>query len=177
MIETVLLTFILAKINKLKLLPLFKHWSSYPAIFMTLIYIYLEYTVLHGDYYLLQYSNIFRIVYLSSFLILAIYYDQTKKFILGIGFMIIGTVLNKIAIKANSETMPLFPDLSYVTGVVKPETPVYGDFHIIGDHTSKLIPFCDIFDNGISIYSIGDLFIFSFVFLIVFFSIKNSNKQ
>jgi len=94
--------------------------------------------------------------------------------------MSIGTVLNNIAIKSNSNHMPIFPDVTYLTGFVRPEmfieTYNHGDFHVLGNHMTRLIPICDIFDNGISIYSIGDLFIFSFAFIIIYNSIKASNK-
>jgi len=90
--------------------------------------------------------------------------------------MSIGTTLNNIAIKTNLGIMPIFPDITYSTGFIKPEVFTDSkDFHIIGDHTSKLIPLCDIFDNGISTYSIGDILIFTFSYIIVYSSIKASN--
>lgn len=180
MIETILLGFIVAKCKKLKLLPIFKHWSIYPVMFMALIYIYLEYTIWQGDYSLIRYSNVFKTVYLSCFLVLAVHYDRMKVFFQGMAFVWLGTALNMIAIRANGGKMPVYPTLTYFTGYVKPDTFIntsnYGDFHILGDAYTKLIPFCDIWDTGFMVFSIGDLFSRTLVFLIIYHSIKASNK-
>jgi len=192
MIESILLSFLISKskihieLGKLKfqkesykLTPIFKHWSIYPMIIMSIFYIYLEYSTWNNDYSLLQYSNIFRMAFLSSFLVLAIHYNQTMKLLQGIIFMSIGTVLNNIAIKVNSNHMPIFPSITFSTGVTNPDkfldSSMYGDFHVIGDYTTKLIPLCDFMDNGISTYSIGDIFIFSFAFILIYGSVKASN--
>jgi len=147
---------------------------------MAILYIYLESTIWQGNYSLIKYSNVFKTAYLSCFLVLAVYYDQMKVFFQGIGFVVLGTVLNTITIKANSGKMPVYPTLTYFTGYVKPamfiNTTKYGDFHILGDAYSKMIPFCDIWDVGYMCFSIGDIFCRLFAFLIIYYSIKASNK-
>lgn len=180
MIETVLLSFIVAKIRKYKLLPIFKHWSFYPVLFMALIYIYLEFTIWQGDYSLIKYSNLFKTAYLSCLLILAIDYDRMKVFLCSTPLIWIGTFLNIIAIRANGGKMPVYPSLTYFTGYAKPEMFIdsakYGDFHILGDAYTKMIPLTDVFDVfGYSVMSIGDILVRLFVFLIIYHSIKSSN--
>jgi len=93
----------------------------------------------------------------------------------------VGSALNTIAIDANSGKMPVFISNSWATGFARPnmynKALAYGDFHVIGDMYTKLIPLCDTWDLGVSIYSIGDFFILSYVFLIVYYSIKASNNK
>jgi len=181
LIELILLSFVIAKIKNYKLLPIFKHRSIIPVIIMSALYIYLEIAIWHGDYSLLKYSNIFRIAYFSSFLVLAIHYDLMKVFICSMPLIWIGSALNTIAIDANSGKMPVFISNSWATGFARPDmynkALEYGDFHVVGDMYTKLIPLCDTWDLGVSIYSIGDFFILSCVFLIVYYSIKASNNK
>jgi len=180
MIETIFFSFVLAKIKGYKLLPIFKHWSIYPVIFMALTYVYLESMIWRGDYSLIIYSNVFKSVYLGCFLLLAIQHDKMKVFFYSIPFVWLGTALNTIVIRANGGKMPVFPSNSWATGYVRADTfskaLPYGDFHVLGNMYSKLIPLTDVWDFGWSIMSIGDIFIRVFVFLIVYHSIKASSK-
>jgi len=181
MIETVLLAFIIARIRKNKLLPIFKHWSIYPVIFMALIYIYLESMIWQGDYSLIKYANVFKTAYLSSLLILAIHYDRMNVFLYSTPLIWIGTSLNVIAMRANGGKMPVFVSNSWATGYAKPDmfekTLAVGDFHIIGNMYSNLIPICDTWDFGWCVMSIGDIIVRSFVFLVIYYCIKESNKK
>ena len=83
--------------------------------------------------------------------------------------------------RANSGKMPVYPSLTYFTGYAKPEMFIdsakYGDFHILGDAYTKMIPLCDIFDVfGYCVMSIGDIIVRSFLFLVIYYCIKESNK-
>ena len=181
MIETIAFAFVVAKCKKFKLLPIFKHWSIYPVMFMALIYIYLEHTIWQGDYSLIRYSNVFKTVYLSCFLVLAIHYDRIKVFFQGMVFVWLGTALNMIAIKANGGKMPVFISNSWATGYAKPDmfskALDQGDFHIIGDMYTKLIPLCDTVDLGYCCVSIGDVLVRLLVFLVMYNSIKQANQK
>lgn len=160
--------------------PIFKHWSIYPIIFMTMVYIYLQYTLFIGDYSLAGYANIFQTTYFSLFFIVALHYNILKKYFQGIGCIIIGTILNTIAIKSNSGKMPTFISNSWATGYAKPDMFIkasqYGDFHVMGDMYSKMIPLTNTWDFGYACYSIGDIFCFAFIFLVLYNSIKESNN-
>jgi hypothetical protein len=177
MIETILLSFILAKINGYKIRPLFKSWAIYPALTFVLMYIILEVMLFNGDYRFVKYSSTFHYLYFLSFLILVIKYKLNISAIVGSIFIFMGTALNNIVIKANNGKMPVFPSLSYWTGYAKPDSFMkVNDIHILGSNATKLKFLTDIFDVGYSIMSIGDIFIRIFAFIIIFNTIKAVNK-
>ena len=181
MIETVILVFIVAKIRKYKILPILKHWSIYPILISAVTYIYLESMIWHGDYSLVKYANIYKAVYLSCFLLLAIKYNQIKIYLKGICLVFIGYILNYIAMYCNDMKMPVFISNSWWTGYAKPDmfskALDHGDFHILGDMYTKAIPLCDTIDLGYCCISIGDILIRAFAFLIIYYSIKASNNK
>jgi hypothetical protein len=180
MIETIILAFVMAKIHKYKLLPIFKSWSIYPIVFMTILYICLESMIWQGEYSLVKYSYVFKSAYIFCFFILAVHYNNMKIFFLSIPFVWIGSILNTIAIKANFGKMPVFFSNSWATGYAKPDMFLkaleYGDIHIMGDMYTKFIPLCDTWDFGWFVASPGDIMIRSFAFLIIYHSIKKSNQ-
>ena len=176
MIETILLSFILAKVKGYKLKPLFKSWTIYPILAFMLMYVILEVVVFTGNYSLVKYTNVFKITYLCSFLILIIKYKLYISAIIGSTFVLIGGQLNNIAIVANNGKMPVFPSLTYLTGYITKEsfTNVM-DIHVLGNSSVNLKFLTDIFDVGYSIMSIGDILIRIFAFIIIYYAIKNSN--
>jgi len=181
MIETVCFAFAWAKINsKYKLLPIFKHWSIYPVIFMVVLYVYLESMIWQGDYSLVNYANVFKGTYLFCFLILSVHYNIMKTFFCSIPLVWLGSALNTIAINANFGKMPVFFSNSWATGYAKHDMFIealkYGDFHIMGNEFTKMIPLCDVWDLGWCVMSPGDIIIRSFVFIIIYNSIKASNE-
>ena len=76
--------------------------------------------------------------------------------------------------------MPIFPDISYSTGYTQYNVIMnaskFSDFHVLGDHTTRLIFLSDIFDIGGSIWSPGDVLCRLFAFIIVYFSVKEISK-
>lgn len=181
MIETILLALVFAKIKGYKLKPLFKSWTIYPVLSFVLIYMILEIMLFRGNYSLIKYSDKFHYVYILAFLTLIIKYKLNLSAIIGSIFIVIGSILNNIAISANNGKMPVFPTISYWTGYIKFDSfSKAKDLHILGNSATKLKLLTDIFDVGYSIMSIGDIFIRVFAFIIVFNTIKvinNSNKQ
>jgi hypothetical protein len=95
--------------------------------------------------------------------------------------VVIGSKLNQIAMFYNNQKMPVFISNSWATGYAKTDIFInalkYGDFHIMGNEFTKLIPLCDTWDFGYCSMSIGDLLIRTFVVLIIYFSIKECNKS
>ena len=177
MVETILLTFFLAKLKGYKIRPIFKSWTIYPVLTFVLIYIILEIMLFNGNYRFIKYSSTFHYLYFLSFLILVIKYKLNISAIVGSIFIFMGTALNNIVIKANNDKMPVFPSLSYWTGYAKPDSFMkINDIHILGSSATKLKFLTDIFDVGYSIMSIGDIFIRIFAFIIVFNAIKAVNK-
>ena len=177
MVETILLTFFLAKLKGYKIRPIFKSWTIYPVLTFVLIYIILEIMLFNGNYRFIKYSSTFHYLYFLSFLILVIKYKLNISAIVGSIFIFMGTALNNIVIKANNDKMPVFPSLSYWTGYAKPDSFMkINDIHILGSSATKLKFLTDIFDVGYSTMSIGDIFIRIFAFIIVFNAIKAVNK-
>lgn len=178
MIETILIAMFAAKIKGYKLKPLFKSWEVYPVFVFIIIYLILNMTIFFGNYSFIKYAGILEKIYFCTFIILIIKYKQYNSAIIGSTAIIIGTMLNKIAISANSGKMPVFPTLSYATNYVKPDTFIkVNGIHVIGSELSKLKFLTDIIDLGYSILSIGDIFIRIFTFIIIFNTIKSINKM
>lgn len=178
MTETILIAFLLAKIKGYKLKPLFKAWQIYPVLFLSLIYVIINIWIFTDNYSIIKYSKHFEKLFLLSFLPLILYYEQYIPAIVGSLFIFIGTTLNKVAIFFNNGKMPGFPKLSYYTGYISKESyTMIDDLHIIGDSSTRLKFFTDIFDVGYSIMSIGDILIRLFVLIIIYFSIKASSKS
>lgn len=176
MIETILLAMIVAKLKGYKPLQLFKAWPVYLIIIFEIIYLILQVSIFIGNYSLIKYSNIMEKPFLSVFLILALLCKQYISAIIGSAFIVLGSFLNNTVISANNGKMPVFPTLSYLTGYVKEDLWMnVNDIHILGTSTTKLKFLSDIFDFGYCIMSIGDVFIRVFVFLVIFYTIKQLN--
>lgn len=177
MIETIVITLLFCKIKKFKIASLFKNWSIYPVIFMELIYLVVQANIFMENYSFIKYSGILKSLYLCAYLPLIFVYKQYIFAIVGSGFVIVGGILNDIAISANNGYMPVFPSLSYITGYAKIDAfDKVNDIHILGDASTKLKFLTDIFDIGYSVLSLGDIFIRGFVFIIIYNVIKDLNR-
>jgi len=177
-IETILLTLVLAKVKGYKLKPLFKSWAVYPVIGFQLIYLLLQVTVFMNNYTFIKYTGIFKTLYLCSFLFLIIKYKRYVSAFIGSLFIFLGSACNNIAISANADKMPVFPTLSYVTGYADSVKFVKADnLHILGSSSTKLKFLTDIIDTGYCIMSIGDIFIRVFIVIVIFSTIKHINKR
>ena len=193
MVEFILFAFLYAKCKKgYKLKYMFKYpyiFSIIPVLLFSLLYIYLEYCVFNQNYWFLPYQYIIKTATLLSYIPLIYIYKLYKcdkihnnKFIDFIkspaskaGFCLwLGSTLNKIVINANNG-MPVFPSNTYWSGYAKPEF-VQDGIHILGNAYTKLIPLSDWIDIFYSVLSPGDILIRMFIFLILYYAIKNSNK-
>jgi len=140
--------------------------------------------ILHQNYNILPYQKIFKDVLIMSYLLLGL--DQLyrnekyKQFIIACMSLLLGWGLNAIVMYFNNSKMPIFPSVSWSTGYTQYNmichASKFGDFHVLGDHTTKLIFLADIFDLGTSVWSIGDIFCRLFAFIIVYYSVKLLNK-
>jgi hypothetical protein len=173
MLETIIFAFLFAKIKKYEIRPLFKSWEIYPIIIFEVIYIIGQVLIFSGNYEVIQFMQRMKPFYLCTYLLLIYKYDLYIYSIIGVVFVIIGGILNDIAIKVNGGFMPAYPTLSYLTGYVKPESfSLVNDFHVLGSSQTKLKFLTDYIDLGYSILSIGDVLIRVFVFIIIYNSIK-----
>lgn len=203
MTETVLFSLIFIWIKGYKwrdIFKLFKHWSVYPIVLTCCLHIYLIYLVIHNEYWFLEYSKHIKITSFLFYFILIWKYKlidtsifkkinegETKLLIwltspmtIGSLFILIGTILNKTAMYFNGNKMPVFISNSWATGYAKNDIFIkalkYGDFHIIGNEFTKVIPLCDTWDFGWCSMSIGDMIVRTFVVLIIYYSVKACNN-
>ncbi len=178
MIETVIIAFVVAKIKGYKIKPLFKDWAIYPAMSFVLAYVVLQAMIFLGIYGMLKYAFLFKPLFLMMFIIPMVKYNQYIAGMVGSGFVIAGTILNKIVMAANNGKMPVFATFSKITGYVKPNT-VYDidNIHCLGTSATKLKFLTDIFDVGYSVMSLGDILIRTFVFIIIYSSIRYLNTR
>lgn len=176
MTETIVVAMLAAKIRGYKLKPFFKTWEIYPVFLFVIVYLLLNLSVFMGNYSFVKYAGIIETAYFCTFFILIFRYKQYISAIVGSACVFIGTILNKVAITANSGKMPVFPTISYVTGYVKPDSfEKANDIHILGSASTNLKFLTDIIDLGYSVLSIGDIFIRVFTFIIIFNTIKSIN--
>ena len=174
MIETVLISLIICKIKKYNIRLLFKNWAIYPILFMEIVYLFMQINIFMENYSYIDIVAPLKTIYLCSYLPLIFKYRKYASAIIGSVFVIIGGILNDIAISANNGFMPVYPSLSYLTGYAKIDAfNKVNDIHILGDASTKLKPLTDIFDIGYSILSIGDIFIRFYVFIIIYSVVKD----
>jgi len=164
--------------------PILKRWSMYPVIIMSIFYVYLQYTIINQNYYFLQYQHIIKNAILGSYMVLGLdvlfRYEKYKEYIIACCSLLCGFILNKIVMHFNNNLMPIFPDISYSTGYTQYDMIInsnrFSDFHVLGNHLTNFIFLADIFDMGGSIWSVGDILVRIFAFIIVYFSVKEISK-
>ena len=192
MIEFIIGAFLFAKFKKgYKLKYIFKKFPIYLPLIASLFYIYLEYCVFNQQYWFFPYQYIIKTTTLLSYIPLIYVYnlhrcdeihnnafiDFIKSPASKASFCLwFGSVLNRLALNANNGYMAVFPSNCYWTGYIKPDF-VSDGVHILGNAYTKLIPLCDWIDVGIYCASPGDILARLFVFIIIYYSIKNSNKN
>lgn len=187
MIETVILAlFIVPLICRYKIKPIFTDWAIYPVLFFALIYTYLEYCTFIGDYRLVKYQLVYKILYLSALLVLFLkhnFNDSNWSVLLegfgGAGLVYTGSKLNDIVMALNNGKMPVFARLSLITRYVKPGMfeKIPNDFHVIGGVSTKLWILSDWIDLGYTIMSPGDVLVRACVFIILFSAVRRMNKR
>jgi len=145
-----------------------------------------------GNHYFLQYSYIIKTVTLLSYTPLIYVYELFKndnpkykddnilKYLISPMFvsilcLCIGSSLNKIATYYNFGYMPTYPSVTFWTEYIKSDGFIDG-IHILGNAYSNAIPLCNVFDLGFTVLSLGDIIIRSFPYIILYYSIKKSNK-
>ncbi len=173
MIETIIFAFIVSKLKGYDIKQLFKSWEIYPVIFIEILYLIGQTMIFSGDYSAIKYMALMKSFYLCSYIFLVYKYEIYGSAIFGSACVLLGGILNDIAIKANGGFMPVYPSLSYLTGYVTEESfSLINDIHVLGTSTTNVKILTDYIDLGYSILSIGDIFIRIFVFLIIYNSIK-----
>jgi hypothetical protein len=172
MVFPILFALALARIKKYRLKPLLKAYSLYPFAALTIVIIYLQISVFLHHYTLIKYATYIHSAYLFSLIIPLLVHKLFKPGLIGALLILIGTLLNKLAIAQNGGKMPVYATLSKLTGYYN-ETVFYtvDSLHTAGGSTTSLKFLTDYIDIGYSILSIGDMLIHSFVFIILFCTI------
>lgn len=179
MFPFILMAFLIAKIKKYSIMPIFKTYTLYPLFLVELIYIYFQINIFIGNYSFIQYSSILQTAYIAVLFLPIITYKLYPQALFGSAMMITGTLMNKLVIYMNDGKMPVFPTLSKLTGYFKPDSlSQSGDgLHILMTGDSKLNFLADYVDIGWSIMSVGDVLIHSFIGLIVYYTLKTLNNS
>lgn len=178
MIEIVLLTALLGKLKHYKLRYLFRAWSFYPVLITQTILVFLQGSIFLGYYGFVQYASLIKTATILSFLFPLLSFRLYRPALLGSGAIVLGTLLNRLAIAQNSGKMPVFPSLSYWTGYVKPGTfDAVHDIHVLGSAGTNLKFLTDYIDLGYSILSPGDLLIHFLPFLMLYSLLEQVNLQ
>jgi hypothetical protein len=178
MIITFIIGVLIAKYRGCELKLGIKNFVLYPPMICELIYVILQIFVFQGNYQVIEFAEIFKKLYLLSFLVSIIMLKLYVPGLIGSAFILIGTGMNKLVMFFNNGKMPVFPSLSYLTGYVKKETfSQINDIHVLGGADTKLVIFSDIIDVGGSILSIGDVLIYLFTGIIVYATLVELNKR
>ncbi|AEY65380.1 DUF5317 family protein [Clostridium sp. BNL1100] len=177
MIETVLLALFVAKIKGMSIKKIFKKWEFYPVFLCSLIYIFLQIGMFKGEYFLLTYTNVYKLVYSICIFFLIYRFKIYKQGFLGMGLMFLGMVLNEFVKYFNNGKMPVFPSLSLKTGYISLDTLNSVDgWHVLGNNKTHVKFLSDIFDTGYCVMSLGDILVRAFVFIVLYFSFKTIKK-
>lgn len=177
MFINILLASLCAKIKGYRIMPIVKAYSLYPFVVVQVLYLFLQANIFIGNYSYLKYASIFKSVYLYTLIIPILVYKLYKPGFYGSMLIIIGTMLNKFVMSQNGGKMPVFASLSKITGYFDESAiPMVDNIHIIGNEATKYKFLTDFIDIGYSILSIGDLFIHSFAFFVIYNVIKEINK-
>ena len=178
MLLYILSAFICAKIKGYKIRPIFKAYSLYPYAFVELLYTLLQLSIFMHNYNFVQYAKVISSVYLYTLIIPIMVYKLYKPGICGSVLIMIGTLLNKFVISQNGGKMPVYASLSKITGYYnKSAIQAVDSIHIIWNESTKFKFLTDYIDIGSSILSIGDVLIHSFIFIVIYYTIKEINKS
>ncbi len=178
MLLYLLFAFVCAKKKGYKLMPVFKAYSLYPYAIVELLYLFLQVSIFMHNYIFVQYTTIINSVYMYTLIIPIMVYKLYKPGICGSVLIMIGTLLNKFVMSQNGGKMPVYASLSKITGYYNQSSIQSVDsIHIIGNESTKFKFLTDYIDTGTSILSVGDLLIHSFIFIVIYYTIKEINKS
>lgn len=178
MLETLLLAMFISYKKGYDINCIWKEKAFYPIVLCEATYWVIQVSLFNGDYTVLNYTSLFKTVYLCSTLFIVFRYELYKYALVGAASVLLGGWCNDLAIAANGGKMPAFPHLSYLTGYVTPEAfGVADQLHILGSDLTRMKWLTDIFDIGYSILSLGDIFIRILPFVVVYQGIKHAYQE
>lgn len=169
---------IIAHIKKYNCKSIFRAYDLYPLFIVEILHLIFQINALIGNYSYVKYAELIQYAFNFTLLIPIIYRKLYYPAICGSGFVIIGTILNRLVINNNNGKMPVYPTLSRLTGFYKEGILSQGfdELHILMDSTTYLNFLGDYIDFGFCIMSIGDILIHSFIAIVVYYTIKDMNR-
>lgn len=179
MLIFVIIPFVLARIKRYSIKPVFKVIDLYPLFLVEALHLTFQISFIFKITYFVKYAafiqNLFIIVLLLPILRQKIYYPT----FFGCALTVAGTILNKLVINANGGKMPVLPTLSLLTGYVSKDqlSGNVDSLHILMTESTKLNFLADYIDLGFSVLSPGDVLIHTFVSIIIFYTIKKVNSH
>ncbi len=166
------------KIKGYRIIPILKAYPLYPFILAEVLYLFMQANVLWGNYDYIKYASVFKNVYLLTLIIPMIFYKLYKPGFYGSACIIIGTILNKFVMSQNGGKMPVFASLSKLTGYYDESVfQTIDKVHIVGTEATNFKFLADIIDIGYSVLSIGDLFIHSLAYIVIYYVIREIIKR
>lgn len=179
MILFILLGMIIGAIKRYRVTVLFREISLLPMMIEEIVFWYFQVCAWRGDYRFVPYG-----VYLQMCSILVLIWPIIKfklypQALIGSVSVAIGSVMNKVVMKANGGAMPVHPIFSRTTlyyrdGALEAANDTR---HLPMSLETKLNFLADYIDVGFSIMSIGDLFIHGFTTLVIYNVIAKLNLQ
>ncbi len=171
MIETILIAFLIARIRGYKVSPAFRDWSLWPMFALSIVYIFLEISIFAENAFFLPYSRVFEFMYLATVAVPMCRHKIYIQGIIGAGFVILGSILNRIVMSANDGKMPVYPSFSNLTGYSKLLYKINDGIHLVGNSETKLKILTDWIDIGYCVLSIGDIFIHCYTGIVIYYTI------
>ncbi len=174
----ILLAILYAKRKGYNIKSIFRDYSLYPLAVAEFFYIILQVNVFFGNYSYVRYASVFKTLYLYTLIIPIVVHKLYKPGFYGSLLVMIGSLMNKFVMSQNGGKMPVFPSLSKYTGYFS-EAPLgtVDQIHIMGNEATKYKILTDYIDVGYSILSIGDVLIHAFIFMVVYFTIKENSRK
>ena len=177
-IVEIVAVFLLAKIRRYRLFPLFRAWAFYPIFAVQLIGILCQGSLFLHSTLFVKWMPYMEPAAILSFLPALFVYQLYKPAIFGAGGIVAGTALNRLVIAQNAGHMPVYPSLSYLTGYVTPaQFGSLDTLHILGGDGVKLAFLSDYIDFGYCILSPGDVLLHLYTCIMLYALIKAVNRR
>lgn len=178
MLPVVVLALWCARRKKQRLSVLWCGYALYPFFAAELVYLACQVSVLLGYYWAVAYAPMFKFFFLFPLVIPVIAYELYYPALAGSACVVLGSVMNQIAIAYNGGKMPVYPTLSRLTGYFSENAMLrYDALHTLGNEATRFKVFTDYIDLGYSILSLGDVLIRVFIFLILYYSVVRLNDR
>ncbi|WP_312654580.1 DUF5317 family protein [Proteiniclasticum sp.] len=165
------------KFKGYKVKPILKDYSLYPLAITEILYILLQINIFLGNYRFIGYASVFKATYLYTLIVPIIVHKLYRQGFIGSLLIMTGSMLNKFVMSQNGGKMPVYPTLSKYTGYFS-EVPIgtIDQIHVLGNEATKYKILTDYIDIGYSILSVGDILIHAFIFIVVYYTIKESSN-